>query len=242
MWDLVETFQIGSHAYLLRYKTGTTAASGDTEGTLLVEQLTWDEALHTLTLREVLKRADTRPQDGSWSRIEAFAHGGGTYLFFFGLERNGEARISRVSEHGAGLTIEPASQLAALTGGWDLFETFAVGTRWFLLSYKSGRAPVLGDPAGSVRVQGFVSDQSRVALGVVLHQSSWPTAVTRVIGYQRGSQAYLFRQNSASGDIHLLRLSDPGSFGSSLGSIVFMSTWGVSPPWDITEVVGTKPW
>jgi hypothetical protein len=241
-WDLVEAFQVGSHAYLLRYKSGSAATSGDTKGTLLVEQLVWDETMRTITLRQVLKRAETRPQDGAWSRVEAFAHAGETYLFFFGLARNGEARISRVSEQGTGLTIEPASQLAPLKGGWDMFETFAVGTRWFLLSYKSGRAPILGDAAGTVRVQGFVSDQHNVALGVVLHQSIWPSGLTRLIGYQNGSQAYLFRQDSILRNIDLLRLSDPASFGSALGSIVVTSTWGISPAWDITEVVGNKPW
>jgi hypothetical protein len=240
-WDLTESFQVGSHSYLLRYKTGQSSYTGDPKGTLLIERVTWDEASRTLTLRQVLKRADTPAEEAPWSRIEAFAHAGATHLFFFGLERNGEARIMRVLEK-SGVSLQPVSELSALTGGWDLFETFAVGTRWFLLSYKSGAAAVLGEPAGTVRVQGFVTLGSNVALSSELHQSSWPTSIKRVIGFQNGANAYLFRQDWVTGPVQLIHLSDPSSFPSSLGQSVFSTTWGKTPPWDIAEIVGAKPW
>jgi hypothetical protein len=242
-WDEIEAFRAGGQAFLLRYKTGASPATEEPRGWLRIERIVRDASTGEVALEIVLDEQATPTAEPGYSSIEVFAHAGATHLLFYRSDHEGEVAIERVRATASSFALEHASSGLAWTRGWDIVETFPLDGQALVLLHKSGLAPLAGEPAGSIRVLGFSGGSGQlVAFSSALHDGTWPTGVTQVIGYADGPYSYLLRSDTVSGATALLRLSELAQLGASLGTPILNADWSATPAYDVLEVVRQQPW
>jgi hypothetical protein len=236
-WDELEVFTLADATYLLRYKTGVAPAEGEPAGSLIIDRLFQEDGSDQLTLRPALSQSSG--QGTPWSSHAVFALAGNTYLLRYGSVRGGELQVLRVDAEDDQVTLTPVSDLLSWSRGWDIIESFAHQGRPFVLAYKSGRLPVAGEPAGTLRIVGLsVSAQGQVSFTPAIYDARWQPDLSRMALYARSGTSYLLTQDMKTGwlEAHMIP-ADASEWQASLGSASWTDKWGTNPVWDMLEIV-----